>query len=94
VSVDAASTAPGYFLMTPTVNPEARFLLMNTRPGVFGRFVLKVTATDSGYTDNISPVVTVEGFIFAAPVILKVVPDMLSPSGGDMITVNGMHFGS
>jgi hypothetical protein len=56
--------------------------------------VLKVTATDSGYSGNVSPVVTVEGFIFASPVILKVVPDMLSPSGGDMITVNGMHFGS
>jgi hypothetical protein len=94
VSVDAASTAPGYFLSTPTVNVQGQFLVLSTRPGVFGRFVLKVTATDSGYSGNVSPVVTVEGFIFASPVILKVVPDMLSPAGGDMITVNGMHFGS
>jgi len=94
VVIDAASTAPGYFLNTPTVSSQGRFLVMNTRPGVFGRFVLKVTATDSGYINNVSPVVTVEGFIFAAPVILKVVPDMLTPSGSDLITINGMHFGS
>jgi hypothetical protein len=94
VTVDASSTAPGYFVTAPTVSPQGRFLVLNTRPGVFGRFVLKVTATDSGYSGNVSPVSTVEGFIFAAPVILKVVPDMLSPAGGDTITVNGMHFGS
>jgi hypothetical protein len=94
VAVDTAATAPGYFLTTPTVSFQGRFLVLNTRPGVFGRFVLKVTATDSGYVGNVSPESTVEGFIFAAPVILKVVPDMLSPAGGDTITVNGMHFGS
>jgi hypothetical protein len=94
VAVDAAATAPGYFLTTPTVSFQGRFLMLNTRPGVFGRFVLKVTAMDSGYVGNVSPESTVEGFIFAAPVIIKVVPDMLSPAGGDMVTVNGMHFGS
>jgi len=48
VVIDAASTAPGYFSTTPTVSSQGRFLVMNTRPGVFGRFVLKVTPTDSG----------------------------------------------
>jgi len=47
VTVDAASTAPGYFVATPTVSFQAGFLMLNTRPGVFGRFVSKVTATDS-----------------------------------------------
>jgi hypothetical protein len=94
VVVDDASTAPGFFLTSPTVNSVSRFLTLNTRPGVFGRFVLKISATDSGYSGNVSPVSIAEGFIFAAPVILKVVPDILSPTGGDVISVNGMHFGS
>jgi len=97
VTVTLQSSSGVVLVSNPSVDMLTGALAFQTAPGAVGMFKLKVVAFDSSdfcCSNNFSSEVFSDIEIQAPPSVDAIVPDIISPSGGVILSVIGRYFSS
>jgi hypothetical protein len=97
ISVTLQSSSGVVLVSNPSVDMRTGALAFQTAPGAVGDFRIKVVAFDSSdfcCSNNFSSEVFSDVEIQAPPSLDAIVPDIISPSGGVVLSVIGRYFSS